>query len=96
MGIQQTRAAMASCWFDETECADGLASLAAYRKRYNKAISAFTDEPIHDSHSNYADAFRQFAQGYDAGRLPITAATAEWKRKLALAGRAARRNHMTA
>jgi len=64
VGIQQTRAAMASCWWDEQHCADGLASLAAYRKRWNKALGHYTDDPLHDSHSHYADAFRQFAQGY--------------------------------
>lgn len=96
VGIQQTRAAMASCWIDETECADGLASLSAYRKRFNKIISAFADEPVHDSHSNYADAFRQFAQGYDGARMAVTAGSPEWRRKLALAARNARRNHMTA
>lgn len=94
VGIQQTRAAMATAWIDEEACADGLASLAAYRKRFNKAISAFTDEPIHDSHSNYADAFRQWAQGYDGARHAIVQSTPDWKKKLGMTKR--RRNHMTA
>lgn len=92
-GIQQTRAAMASAWIDETECAEGLASLAAYRKRYNLAIGAFTDDAIHDSHSNYADAFRQWAQGYDGARHAIIQASPDWKKRLGMAKR--RRNHMT-
>ncbi|MBW8776692.1 MAG: terminase, partial [Stenotrophomonas sp.] len=96
VGVQQTRAAMASAWIDETECADGLASLGAYRKRFNNAISAFTDEPVHDSHSNYADAFRQWAQGYDGARMAaLTSSTPDWKKKLAMA-KGLRRNHMTA
>lgn len=31
-GIQATRNVFASCWFDETECQQGLARLAGYRK----------------------------------------------------------------
>lgn len=92
-GIQQTRAAFPSCWFDETECADGLAALGNYRKKYNKAISAFTDEHVHDSNSNYADAFRQFAQGCDAARVHLIAAEPEWKQRVA---QSRRRNPMTA
>lgn len=93
VGIQQTRAGFASCWFDEVACADGLASLAAYRKRFNKAISSFTDEPIHDSHSNYADAFRQFGQGYEPARV-ITRSSTDWKSRL-LAAKSGSRNYMT-
>ena len=87
VGIQQTRAAMATAWIDEDACGEGLASLAAYRKRYNKAISSFTDEPIHDSHSNYADAFRQWAQGYDGARQAITRVAPDWKERLLRAKR---------
>ena len=93
VGINQTRAAMAGCWWDEENCADGLASLAAYRKRYNKAIGAFTDEPIHDSHSNYADAFRQFAQGFELARI-ITSESSDWKRRL-LAAKTSGRSYMS-
>lgn len=83
-GIDMTRAAMSSCFIDNTPegCADGLASLGAYRKKFNKAIGDYTHEPIHDSHSNYADAFRQFAQGFDKARVHIRAAEPEWKKKL--------------
>ena len=93
VGINQTRAAFAGCWFDEEECADGLASLAAYRKRFNKAIGAFTDEPIHDSHSNYADAFRQYAQGYNPAAI-ITKDSGDWKRRL-LAAKTKGRSYMS-
>ncbi len=83
-GINQARAAFASCFIDDTPdgCADGLASLASYRKRFNNAIGAFTDEHVHDAHSNYADAFRQFAQGYDGAQTHINAAEPEWRSKL--------------
>lgn len=92
-GIQQTRAAMASAWIDEENCGEGLASLAAYRKRFNSAIGAFTDDAVHDSHSNYADAFRQWAQGYDGARQAITKDSSDWKARLMASKR---RNRATA
>lgn len=96
-GIQQTRAAFPSCYFDADECGDGLAALATYRKRFNNTIGAFTQEPIHDLSSNYADAFRQFAQGFDGARIHLHASEPEWKRKLRIRSQKnASRNPMTA
>jgi len=96
-GIQQARAAMSSCFIDDTPdgCADGLASLAAYRKKYSTVEGAFTNIPVHDTHSNYADAFRQFAQGYDKAIVHIAAAEPEWKKKLRLHHGSKPRNPMT-
>jgi hypothetical protein len=72
-GIQATRSAFASCWFDEVECKEGLIHLERYRKRWNKTTERFSDTPLHDVHSEGADAFRQFAQGYkgDKDNAPI-------------------------
>ena len=63
-GIQQTRDMLGNCWFDETNCKLGINHLDRYRKTYNKTLQKFTDTPVHDEHSEGADAFRQFAQGY--------------------------------
>lgn len=63
-GIQQTRQVFPSCYFDAVNCADGLKALGAYRKHWDARHSIFTSDPEHDEYSNYADAFRQFAQGY--------------------------------
>lgn len=81
-GINQTRAAFSSCFFDETGCADGLVSLGEYRKQFNKSVGAYTDDHVHDEHSNYADAFRQFGQGYPKARVHIGSAEPEWKKRL--------------
>lgn len=94
-GINQARAAFSACFFDEENCADGLVSLGEYRKQFNKAIGAYTDDHVHNEHSNYADAFRQFAQGYPMARVHILAAEPEWKRRLRQKNRRAR-NPMTA
>lgn len=81
-GINMLRAAFASCFFDEEGCKEGLLSLGEYRKHWNKGIGAFTDEHVHDEHSNYADAIRQFAQGYDRAQVHVKVAEPEWKRRL--------------
>lgn len=68
-GIQATRDAFGSCWFDEAACKDGLAHLDSYRKKWNNTTGRFTDTPVHDIHSECADAFRQFGQMNASERL---------------------------
>jgi hypothetical protein len=64
LGIQQTRVSFPHVWMDRQGCADGIAALDAYRKKWNRRTESWTDEPEHDRFSNYADAFRQFGEGY--------------------------------
>jgi len=64
IAIQQTRGAFPTCWFDVDDCSDGIAALDAYRKKWSATQEIFTDEPVHDQFSNFADAFQQFGQGY--------------------------------
>jgi hypothetical protein len=61
-GIQQTRDAFPLCEFDANDCKEGLAHLELYRKEWNDRLGTWRDHPRHDSHSNGADAFRQFGQ----------------------------------
>ena len=62
-GIQQTRLKMGgNVFIDEEGCADGIAALDNYRKKYNERLDAYMDEPLHDRYSNLADAFRQWGQ----------------------------------
>lgn len=63
-GIQMVRNVLSNCWFDEANCASGLAGLQNYRKEWNARLGVWSDRPRHDAASNPADAFRQFAQGY--------------------------------
>lgn len=65
-GIQMMRDAFAECWFDETECKEGIAHLAAYRKQWNERGACWSDQPRHDIHSEAADSIRQFAQSKDS------------------------------
>ena len=71
----QCRPAFAGCWFDVEECADFIAALDAYRWEWNERQQVFTDTPFHGPESNYADAFRQFAQGYAPKHRAVTKTT---------------------
>jgi len=68
-GIQATRDSFSSCWFDEVNCKDGIIHLDSYRKRWNNTTGRFMDTPLHDKHSEGADAFRQFGQMLSSERL---------------------------
>jgi len=68
-GIQQTRQALASCWFDETKCSEGLRDLDNYRKAWDERRGTWKDQPFHGPESDAADAFRQFGQARASGLL---------------------------
>lgn len=67
-GIQLARKDFATSAFDEVGCKDGLAHLAGYKKRWNRAAGAWSDEPLKNEHTEAADAYRQHAQGWHAPR----------------------------
>lgn len=67
-GIQKTRSAFSQCWFDEAGTKKGVAHLAAYRKKWNEQLACWSDQPLKNEHTEAADAFRQFAQGYVPAR----------------------------
>lgn len=62
-GIQLTRDLFSQFWFDEEECAEGIAHLDAYHKKWVNASQSWSDMPEKDDgHSESADALRQLAQ----------------------------------
>ena len=63
-GIEQTRQAFPSCWFDAERCEKGLDALRAYQYIYDDNAATHRQTPYHNWASNGADAFRQFAQGF--------------------------------
>lgn len=64
--ITQTRRVFETSWFDAEGCKEGLKHLELYHKTWNARAQVFTDIPYKlDGHSEAADAFRQFAQGYN-------------------------------
>lgn len=66
-GIQATREAFGSAWFDESGCKEGLQRLENYKKRWNATDGRWSNEPKHDANSEGADAFRQWAQAKSKG-----------------------------
>jgi hypothetical protein len=79
-GIQATRLALSgNVYIDEQGCADGIIALDNYRKRYNERQDVFTDQPMHDRYSNYADAFRQWGQSN--GHYAIGPQQRPWRRR---------------
>lgn len=69
--IQLTRQHMATCYWDETGCKEGLQRLSGYKKRWNATAGRWADEPLHDANSEGADAFRQWAQAKAAGLITM-------------------------
>lgn len=70
-GITQTRSVFPSCWFDEDRCADGIAALEHYRQEWDDRLGDYKPTALHDWASHGADAFRQFAQGYE-GEMAVS------------------------
>lgn len=64
IGIQQTKARFDECCFDEEGCAEGVSALENYKREWDEDNQTFRNHPLHDWCSNYADAFRQFGQGW--------------------------------
>lgn len=70
-GIHATRLKLGGAvYFDQVQCADGLAALERYRKEWDDRLQCFKDRPLHDKYSNYADAIRQWAQGFELHGAP--------------------------
>lgn len=62
-GIDQVRALLNRCWFDETRCAQGIKCLENYKKQWNDRIGTWNSSPHHDWSSHGADSFRYLAVG---------------------------------
>lgn len=60
-GINSARAVIRQASFDRTRCKDGLAALRAYQKVWDEKMQRFSDAPLHNWASDYADAFRYLA-----------------------------------
>lgn len=62
VGINQTRMALSSAYFDQENCKEGLDHLEKYSKEWDLNRGCWKDYPRHDKHSNAADALRQWGQ----------------------------------
>jgi hypothetical protein len=62
--ITATRARVDTVRLDETRCSNFISALESYHKKWDDKRKCYSNDPVHDWSSNYADAFRQWAQGY--------------------------------
>lgn len=63
--LELTAERMADALIDEAGCADGISALENYQYEWDSERQAFKRQPAHNWASNGADAFRQWATGYD-------------------------------
>ncbi|MEO8021082.1 terminase [Polaromonas sp.] len=68
-GIEAVRKVFGQCTFHEPDTKEGLIHLARYKKSWNTRGGCWSQTPFKDIHTECADAFRQFAQGYEAPRI---------------------------
>jgi hypothetical protein len=68
-GIQLARAAFSRCTFDEAGCKQGLIHLQNYRKEWDEKGGFWKLKPRHDEHSEGADSWRQYAQGFNPATM---------------------------
>ena len=59
--INAARTFMASCFFDEVKCAEGIQALRHYRYEVDPDTGLFGKKPLHDENSHAASAFQQMA-----------------------------------
>lgn len=62
--IQAARGIFPIIWLDQSYCAAGLVHLESYRKEWNERLGCYNNNPLHDEHSNGADAFQTLALGH--------------------------------
>ena len=70
LSISHAKIMINRCVFNASKVKKYLDRLSKYRKTWNERLGRFTQEPLHDINSNYADAFRYLAQA--VGHLETT------------------------
>ena len=60
-GIDAVRAMLNRVVFDRDNCMDGIEALIQYRCEYNDKRNIFSNAPLHDWTSDYADSLRYYA-----------------------------------
>ena len=69
-GIQAARTTFTRCWFDESNCDEGLKALRKYRRELQADEVSLQRRPKHDWTSHYADAFRYLAVVWQEYKAP--------------------------
>ena len=56
-----------SFWFDRVACAEGIKCLDGYQFEWNEKLGSWSRVPLPNWASHGADAWMQYAQGFQAG-----------------------------
>ena len=78
--IQVARTKFPQCEFDEGECDAGIVHLENYSREWDEKYSVWKSHPRHDEHSDAADGFMTFSDGYTppASAIPNTNRNMSW------------------
>lgn len=68
--IEAARNILSVCWFDAEKCDQGIVHLESYRKEWDHIRGCYKDHPLHDIHSNAADAFQTLAMRHPLRARP--------------------------
>lgn len=60
------------CWFNETNCADGIKALMAYHYEYNEDLQIFKKDPVHDGSSHASTALELLPSVWRGKPEPVT------------------------
>jgi hypothetical protein len=67
IGIDMVRKALTGAhYFDKVGCADGIKALDGYQYEWDDRLGVWSRMPLHNWASHGADAWRQFAQGWES------------------------------
>ncbi len=75
--IEAARTEFGHCRFDSEHCAEGIIHLENYQWTWDEVNDTFRKTPLHNVHSNGADGYMTFAQGYRGERSSIRDQLAE-------------------
>lgn len=70
--IDQTKHFLKTCVFDEKHCSPGLSALRNYHRKWDPNRRTYSDQPVHDWSSNYADALRTASEAKPTTRAGQT------------------------
>ena len=73
MAIEATANKLSTAWMDKDACDNGIKALSRYARKFDKQRNRFLAKPNHDKYgySDYADALRQWAQGYRPEEISV-------------------------
>lgn len=78
-GIENVWTNFSKFWIDEGNCKELIKALENYRREHDDDKGMFKNKPLHNVHSNYADAIRYMCQSLPL--LGIGMTDDEWERQ---------------